>query len=146
MQLKMMKSGKKNLFHRNTIEETDIKSGTCGTHFENGILSLIVDYWICQKVTTIDHFPAPDHLRVLLAHQPAHVGEEETPFSVVRIGVRLTEFVMNSMVSGPFVDWNLIYMYLAVGKNKMNDIGYYSLPGQRQFVPRQPRGAVATWP
>lgn len=40
---------------------------------------------------------------MLLAHQPAHVAEEEAPVGIVGVGVRITVFVVQSVVSDPNV-------------------------------------------
>lgn len=40
-------------------------------------------------------------------HEPANMGEEESSFGVVRIGVGVGELVMNSVVLHPLVDVSL---------------------------------------
>ena len=45
-----------------------------------------------------------DHRRMFGAHEPAHVGEEESPFGVVWIGIGLRVLVMDSVVTTPHED------------------------------------------
>lgn len=41
----------------------------------------------------------------MLFHQkPTHVGKEEAPIDIVRVGIRVRPFVVASMVPGPFDD------------------------------------------
>ena len=59
------------------------------------------------------------------------MSEEEASFGVVRIGVRLAELVMNSMVSSPFVD---IILWLELNFQRIVVIcisinGQYNLAG-----------------
>lgn len=42
-----------------------------------------------------------DHVRMLAHQQPADVGEEEPPFGIVGVRVRLGELVVDAVVPGP---------------------------------------------
>lgn len=55
---------------------------------------------------------------MLLAQQPAHVREEESSACIVRIGVRICEFVVHTMVSSPLNDWVLEGDWLEDYQNK----------------------------
>lgn len=55
------------------------------------------------QVFHVDHATLAGHVRVLADHQPAHVREEKSPRRVVRIGVRVGELVVDSVVPDPFV-------------------------------------------
>ncbi len=68
------------------------------------ILSLIEYNRIFQNITTIHRFTTSNDFGVLLTHEPSHVREEEAPFRIVWISVRLRELVMSSMVPSPYID------------------------------------------
>ena len=48
---------------------------------------------------------------MFLAHEPAHVREEEPALDVVGIGIRLCVFVMHAVVTAPHVDVSLKEIY-----------------------------------
>lgn len=59
---------------------------------------------ILLQVTHVDELALLLHLRMLTDQQPTHVGEEESPGGVMRVGISVRELMMDSMISGPFVD------------------------------------------
>lgn len=67
------------------------------------VLLVEADHGISQNVAHVDLATTTKYLRMLQHHQPAHVGEEESPVSIVGIRIRLRVFVMNSMVANPVV-------------------------------------------
>lgn len=58
---------------------------------------------IGQDVAHIDSSALLQHFGMLLQHQPADVGEEEAAIGVVRIGIGLRVFVVDSVVADPVV-------------------------------------------
>lgn len=56
------------------------------------------------QVGHVDQLALFLHIRVLLATEPAHVGEKEAALDVVRVGVGLGELVVHSVVARPGVD------------------------------------------
>lgn len=71
------------------------------------LLLLELQDGIAFQVAHVNFLSLLQNFRVLLAHQPSHVGEEKTSSRVVRISIRVRELVMNSMVPGPLQDWLL---------------------------------------
>ena len=67
-----------------------------------------VDDWIGEQVVQGDTAALLKDLRVLLHQQPAHMSEKEAALGVVRVGVRLAVLVVNTVVTGPFIDRVLI--------------------------------------
>lgn len=59
---------------------------------------------IVQNIAHVDLGALLPHLRVLLHHQPADVGEEEPSPGVVGISRGLGELVVDTVVADPFVD------------------------------------------
>lgn len=62
------------------------------------------DDGILLQVGHVNQFALGLNFWVLADQQPTHVGEEESPGGVVRIGVCVGELVMHSVVAGPLVD------------------------------------------
>lgn len=54
------------------------------------------DVWIGFQVAHVDLVSKLLHVGMLLAQQPAHMGEEKAASRVVRICVCVAEFVMNA--------------------------------------------------
>lgn len=65
--------------------------------------SLPNDYGIGFHVAHVYLGSLLDDVGMLADQQPAHVGEEEASFSVVRVGVGVCELVVHSVISDPFV-------------------------------------------
>lgn len=59
---------------------------------------------VCLEVLQLQLASLFDDVGMLADQQPADVGEEEAPLSVVGVGVRLRELVVDSVVPGPLVD------------------------------------------
>jgi len=68
------------------------------------MFSLEDEYGIFVQVTEVDLLAFPYDLRMLLDEQPADVGEKETSFGVVGIGIGLGILVVDSVVPGPLDD------------------------------------------
>ena len=66
-------------------------------------LFLETDHRVLEEIGTVHRLPSAGYFGVLLAHQPAHVSEEESAVHVVGIGVSFRVFVMHSVVSSPLV-------------------------------------------
>lgn len=66
------------------------------------LLSLKLTNWVRLNVTHVDLRTKLSHIRMFLAHQPAHMWEEKAARRVMRIGICIGEFVMNSMITCPF--------------------------------------------
>lgn len=62
---------------------------------------------IGKNIAHVDRLPLGDHIGMFLHHQPAHVGEEETPVGVVRVRVCFRELVVDPMVPDPLEHWIL---------------------------------------
>lgn len=56
---------------------------------------------------------------MLFAHQPAHVAEEEPTVGVMGIGIRVTEFVVETVISDPNVGAVLNKTKLLTGKSSI---------------------------
>ena len=65
------------------------------------LLVLIDDNWILKEVADVYHFTTSDDFRVFLTEEPSHVSEEETPFSIIWIGISFTKFLMHPVISTP---------------------------------------------
>jgi hypothetical protein len=60
--------------------------------------------WIGFDITHVHFLSKSLNVSVLLAHQPAYVRKEESPSGIVRIGIRVCEFVVSSMIARPLVN------------------------------------------
>jgi len=76
----------------------------CKCKFVSRLLVLEPQNRIGREVSHINAFAILDDVRMLLAHQPAHVGEEEAATGIVWIRVGIRILVMDPMVSDPFYD------------------------------------------
>lgn len=72
-------------------------------HQRNVESLLETDHGILEKVRAVDGLSLEEHLWMLLAHQPADVGEKESTIHVMRIGIGFRVLVMNAVVPCPFV-------------------------------------------
>lgn len=77
---------------------------------------LVVHHRVGHHVAHVDAQAVLRHVGVLLAHQPAAVGEEETPLNVHRVGIRLRVLVVHTVVSGPDKDAILVGHGVAEGE------------------------------
>lgn len=59
--------------------------------------------WIRLQVAHVDYLPLGHNLRMWSQEYPTHMGKEETPFRVVRIGISFRILVVHSMVVSPRV-------------------------------------------
>lgn len=57
--------------------------------------------WIVLQITHVDLGAEFFNVRMLFDQQPAHMREEESSLWVVRIRIRVGEFVMHSMIAHP---------------------------------------------
>src|SRR5699024_8069391 len=73
----------------------------CQWHIE---FALEPHHRVLQQVAEVDCVALFNHLRVLFAHEPAHVSKEKSTVGVVWIGVCLRVLVMHSMVTTPHVN------------------------------------------
>ena len=62
---------------------------------------MVIDKRIGQNVAQIDGFDAPQIVGMVLDQQPADVRVEEAAPRVVRIGVRVAELVVRTVVTYP---------------------------------------------
>lgn len=62
---------------------------------------LEIGNWIGINITKIDCTPGVFHIGMFRAEKPSNVSEEESTTSVVRIRIRLGEFVMDSVITSP---------------------------------------------
>lgn len=67
------------------------------------LLFLKHDHRVGLQVFHVDAAALGHDVRMLADHQPAHVREEKPAGRVVRVGVRVGELVMDSVVADPFV-------------------------------------------
>lgn len=58
---------------------------------------------ICLEITHINRGSFVNDIRVLADQEPAHVWEEEASLRVVRVRIRVREFMVDSVVPYPFV-------------------------------------------
>ena len=79
-------------------------------------LSLENDDRVLQNIAHVNGFPPSFHFGVLLAQQPADVSEEETASGVVRISISFAKFVVDAVISAPFV--NVVLYSGGGGKRK----------------------------
>lgn len=107
---------------RNVVPWTENETNyTITLHFFTGgvnSLSLENDDRVLQNIAHVDGFSAPFDFGMLLAQQPSDVGEKETAAGVVRISVRLAKFVVDAVISAPFVNVVLFVFGLGDGRNK----------------------------
>ena len=66
------------------------------------LLSLESNDFIFFQIVKGNLFSFRNYVRMFFHEQPTDVSEEEPVFSVVRIGVGFAEFVMYSVIPGPF--------------------------------------------
>lgn len=59
---------------------------------------------ILLKIAHIDRGSLVDDIRVLTDQEPAHMREEEASLCVVRVRVRVREFMMDSVIPHPLVN------------------------------------------
>lgn len=64
-------------------------------------------HWIRQNVPAIHASAHRDDVGVFFHHQPTAVGEKETPSRVVWISVGFAEFMVDPVISHPFVQFIL---------------------------------------
>lgn len=58
---------------------------------------------IFKQITHVQLISLLNHLLLLFLHQPADVGEEETPRRIVWVGVGVAELVMHPMITNPVI-------------------------------------------
>jgi len=75
------------------------------------LLALINDNGIFQEIAHIDSLASSGYSWVFSAQQPANVSKEKPTSGIVRVGIRFTEFVMDSVVSTPFVNMILNHLF-----------------------------------
>ena len=83
------------------------------------LLLLEIGNWVGIDITEIDCTPGDFHVRMFRAEQPSNVSEEESPTSVMRIRVRLGEFVMDSVITSPVDCGTLIRFIMYVKSSQM---------------------------
>ena len=62
------------------------------------------DDGVSLEVTEIKALALLDEGRVLPAEEPSNMGKEKTAFRIVRIRIRFRIFVMDAVISTPFMD------------------------------------------
>jgi len=74
-------------------------------HFriQRNVLHVELDDGVAGDVTHVDQSSLDEDVGVLPLHKPADMSEEKAPLHVVRVGVRLRELVVHTMVSNPIV-------------------------------------------
>ena len=65
--------------------------------------ALEFDQWVFFQITHVDGLSLFDDVGMFSAQKPTDVREEEAPFGVVWVGIRLRELVMDAMVATPLV-------------------------------------------
>lgn len=58
---------------------------------------------VIQDVGHVQHVAFSDYIRVLVHHQPADMGKEETTIAIVWIGISFGEFVVHTVIAHPIV-------------------------------------------
>lgn len=92
----------------------EIPGNDCGyneaedSHGRHVKFLLIIDHRIGQHVGQVDFTADAFDVRMLFAHKPSAVREEETSHRVYRIGVGLRVLVVHSVVTTPLVDRVLV--------------------------------------
>lgn len=76
------------------------------------------DNKILLEIAHINRSPFADDIRMLTDQKPTHVRKEETPLRVVRIRVRVREFMMDSVIPHPLI--NMILESYGLQKHKDN--------------------------
>lgn len=66
--------------------------------------ALPYDDGVLFEIAHVDCGTLVDDVRVLANQEPTHMREEEAPLRVMRIGVRVCEFMVNSVIPYPFVN------------------------------------------
>lgn len=79
-----------------------INNGECAEKIVT-LLVLKHDDFVGLQIGHVDGLVLLLDGRMLLGHQPSHVREEETPFGVVRIRIRVRELVVQSVIPHPRV-------------------------------------------
>lgn len=67
------------------------------------LLLVKFDQGVSHDVTHIDFASLLNHLRMLAAHQPSHMGKEEATLWIVRVRVCLAELVVHPVIPYPVV-------------------------------------------
>lgn len=73
-------------------------------HQNQEIFLLKLQNWVWFQIAHVDLGAIFFHIRVLFAHQPAHVREKETAAGVVRVSIRISKLVMHAVVANPLDD------------------------------------------
>ena len=72
---------------------------------QNRVVLFLESYdWVGLKVAHVHGFAQSGEVWVFVHQQPSHMGEEETPFDAVGVGVGVCEFVVDPVVMAPHVD------------------------------------------
>lgn len=76
------------------------------THENEGEIVLGLEHHegITREVVTIELSSRRNDLGVFSDHDPATMGKKETPTGIMWIGIRLTAFMMDTMIPAPFKD------------------------------------------
>jgi len=69
-----------------------------------GLLFLESNDGVTLKVGHVNSSSLDFDCRMLLGHEPSHVGKEEPSLGIMRVGIGLGIFVMDAVVPAPLVD------------------------------------------
>lgn len=88
-------------------------------------LCVELNHRIRENVAHVNLFSLPQHLRVLVHHQPATMREPEAPLCIVRVSNSLGVFVVHAVITNPIVDRILSSYGVAKGQdNSQRQLGF----------------------